>query len=463
MIHTTKHAWPYAHAFAHKHARAHTHTHTHFSTLVAKALKKAKNLGVNVVVGSGNIEQLLVSSLFSTIIFDLILLIADQLGDDNQLKQPGAGQSLSSCESEVSIDSIASRSCEAKSESRFEEAIVLVAAKLPTSLVDSLHNLSHICPAFALFPAPARPDSLKTEPSSVNSELRNTVVQIFRMAIGLTQRPIFLILENFHLADALSVLILQDLFRVRGLLVALSSRPSQVLEAAAHATAVLSFQRACTEPDSLHLKLMPLSRTDIEQLICATFLEDSENKVESVAHEVIDTVLKRSEGLALFAKGMADLLFELKDELIRTEKGVLDFQTEQTTELAVAMEKLLTFMPGNMASIINSRVLALSPDVQMLLRVCSVAGDGVSEALLQSVATPLLSADSTVEECGRTLCDFDILSVSEGDQLYFFCNSFMRHAIYDRSGVIVFVINLRVNRIHLLNYLLTGCNFLTAA
>lgn len=480
------------------------------TVLLSGSVRRANVQRLNVLVAMGsNEEKQGLGGHFRSVVFDLVLLIAEQLVYTEQLldgSQPpvailsGSPKERCSVRDIPTITKTFSQMCDSpKAKTRVSEAfsptsfddresrisvfhdyeevlsqsIKLVSEKLPFQIASTLHVLSHVCPALS-FPAldnamssvePEFTGKLRSTERLVKSaglivEVRNLIVSLFRIMIGLNQRPIYLVLENWHRADVLSKIILEDLLgHVQHLLVALSSPPVPADDPDAPAAAQL-YRSLCSSPTTLYIQLTPFDREKIQELACCVWNQHAEmhkeKEIKRVAPDLVDVVLARSRGLPVFVKGLIDRLIDLKDVLvIVNDKGELRFNAADNTEHeVVAMEKLMTFIPSSMEEIVNARTASLDPDVQMVLKVASVAGDGASHMLLEDVVLQLLPGrDVNAGELIQVLVDSALLvRLRSSDQYdekqmsvpplvegtdgfeagYMFQNSFMRNVVYDR-------------------------------
>jgi class 3 adenylate cyclase/tetratricopeptide (TPR) repeat protein len=229
------------------------------------------------------------------------------------------------------------------------------------------------------------------------------------------QRPIVLILEDFHWADGLSRDVLQalvNLTRETCVLLFVITRPR--LEAPLQLD-VPAADGPLSAPRSLTLDLQPLSPEHSRELL--GHLID----LKGIPEQFIDTILTRAEGNPLYIEEFARVLIE---------KGVLTRKSGQwRVASAVALEELE--IPTTLRGLMMSRVDRLPEDLQHVLRTGAVIGVQFSAHLLQEVESRLRGNGSVLPLLER-LTDLGVLveRSEAGERVYAFRHILSQETLY---------------------------------
>lgn len=167
-------------------------------------------------------------------------------------------------------------------------------------------------------------------------------------AVGRPDAPLVLVLEDLHWADASSRDLLQFLvarLRTEHVLLVGSFRADDLHRRHPLRPVLAELGR---HPRVTRLDLPPFTGEELRAFTTAL-------TGEPLPEEVLDRIVRRSEGNAYFA-----------EELLESDGG--------------------TELPGTLADVLRARLEQLDPEVQRLARVASAAGRRVDEPLLRAVA-----------------------------------------------------------------------------
>jgi len=233
--------------------------------------------------------------------------------------------------------------------------------------------------------------------------------------------PIVLRLEDFHWADPASVDLLAALARRAPelrLLVLVTLRPD-VLERGGGSAAWLHRDLIARELGE-EIALAPLAAADVQ-----AFLE-REYQPNDFAPELSQFVLRKTEGLALFATRLVRYLAEQR-VIVRTGAGF---------QLSMPAQQIALEVPESMRALIRSKLASLSEVEREALCCASVEGEEFTSAVLAR----LLNSDVlALEERLRTLCSVHRLVTPLGEELlpsgdltlrYRFAHVLYRDALY---------------------------------
>ncbi len=182
-------------------------------------------------------------------------------------------------------------------------------------------------------------------------------------------RPLALILEDFHWADDLSRDALQELTNVVHqapivLLVVTRPTPETPLN-----LGILPPEEPLAGPDSFFVELQPLSPQDSRALL--THLVN----VQDLPESLVDTLLTRAEGNPFYIEEFVRMLIE-KEVLVLGD-------TQWEVASSVALQELE--IPTTLRGLMMARIDRLPDDLRHILRNAAVIGLQFSAALLQEI------------------------------------------------------------------------------
>lgn len=182
-------------------------------------------------------------------------------------------------------------------------------------------------------------------------------------------RPVALLLDDLHWADASSLALLQHLARHlhEDPIFLLGTCRSDALRAGQPMT---SLRCDLTREGLLEcLTLQPLNRTETAALICQTLGEPlGEPGKSAVADEVVDRLQERASGLPLFLRELARALVD-QGEIVRE-----DGRWHWRMDAALGVEE----MPQTIRAVVAQRLAPLSAEAREMLYTASVLGQSFS-------------------------------------------------------------------------------------
>jgi DNA-binding CsgD family transcriptional regulator len=238
----------------------------------------------------------------------------------------------------------------------------------PTSLPDPMHSfastLSRLLPDLALlFPdlatlSPPHPHDPEEEKRRLFAAMTHFVTE------QAAQHPVFLVVEDIHWCDDLSLDLLLHLARrcrQARLLLLLTYRSEELHPRLRQWLSQLDRERLAQE-----CSLERLSRNDVAAMLHATL--DTKHGVDD---DLIDTLYARSEGNPFFVEELLTSLLTTK------ELALVDGTWKRTGRLTV--------VPRSVQEAVQQRTAYLSADAKHLLTLAAVAGRRFNVTLLQEV------------------------------------------------------------------------------
>ncbi|MBN1250152.1 MAG: tetratricopeptide repeat protein [Anaerolineae bacterium] len=223
------------------------------------------------------------------------------------------------------------------------------------------------------------------------------------------ERPLVLVLDDFHWADDLSREALQVLFPLienHRILFCVMSRPH----------AVPSLDCAAVASDRCdRLEVLPLSESESRSLL------DSFVDLESLPATTVETILTRAEGNPFYIEEFVRALIER--ELVRLDHG-------RWRAASAGLLEDLEF-PTSLRGLMLARVDRLPEDLRHLLQDASVVGLQFDAALLQEVEQRIGRSDNIMPMIDR-LTELDLLELrpAAGPRVYAFRHILTQETVY---------------------------------
>jgi class 3 adenylate cyclase len=269
-----------------------------------------------------------------------------------------------------------------------------------------LANLLHL---------PLRPDAARTIDGFQNSRdvLRTRTVAAFTRMIqsAADERPLVVVWEDLHWADAPSLQLLDALVPITDLapmLLVPIYRPGDGPATAFHQHLVDGAQA-----ERILITLGPLSRTDAEQLV------DELLQIDNLPTSTRDLILERAQGNPLFL-----------EELLRTliDAGYVTIESDRAVATDTIGELDAIDIPDTVHGVIGARIDRLPAGSKGTLQAASVLGRSFQRRVLERLNTNNTAIDADLDELTRT--DF-IQPESNPVTEYMFKHVFTQEAAYD--------------------------------
>jgi class 3 adenylate cyclase/tetratricopeptide (TPR) repeat protein len=348
--------------------------------LLSEMVSKAKEMGVSVLLGSGDAIDRTTPYLAWQPIFQMML-----------------GASMAG-QTAVAPEEILSQIA---NESDFVERAPLLNAVLLTNLPETELTLQMTGEARA-------------------SSTQALLVELLQRFIT---QPILLILEDAHWLDSASWALAFQVWRqISPLLFVIASRAfaQPTLERKNYPVTISipeEFQRIQAAAQTKRIELLNLSLTETSALVCQQF------NVDKIQEPIIDFIYRRAEGHPFFTQEMA---YSLR------EAGFISLQNRQCFMTADVNTLHEMDFPDTIQSLITSRVDRLEPAQQIALKVASVIGRIFSFKLLYDIH-PIAEDKPFLTSYLTTLSQQDLISqeTPEPDLTYSFKHILTQEITYN--------------------------------
>lgn len=255
-------------------------------------------------------------------------------------------------------------------------------AELRASLVAQLDRVGQevaLAPLLnAVFDA-GFPQTERTEVLLGRSRAEATLELLLALIRDAARRPVVIGIDDIHVADSASLELVQRVSeRLDGVLLIVAARPSQQ-------TSELIYQLAGTRYHQLDLHA--LARSDVEAIIASRLGQ------AAIEPEVIDAVLRASEGNPLFAQEYLALL---------AERGRVHQRDGRVVLVAPQADAAPLSPPPTVIAAVSSRIHALPVREQQLIKLASVVGESFSSDTLEQMVH-LTAVGGEVEPALRNL------------------------------------------------------------
>jgi class 3 adenylate cyclase/tetratricopeptide (TPR) repeat protein len=236
------------------------------------------------------------------------------------------------------------------------------------------------------------------------------------LLVNARQRPILLVMEDFHWADDLSRDMLESLVNLAQdapvfFCVITRPTPETPLDLPG-----LSEKEPASSPTMLFLSLEPLSPEHSRSLLAHLI------DLGDLTDRMIDTILGRAQGIPFYIEEFVRML---------VEKDILRLGEERwEVASSVALEALE--VPTTLRGLMMARVDRLPQDLQHVLRNAAVIGLQFSAQLLEEVEHRIRGTTSVEPSLDR-LCDLGLLveRPEAGEQVYAFRHILTQETIYN--------------------------------